>query len=281
MSDNSGILYVIGTPIGNLHDISERAKQIMQEADLILAEDTRHSRTLLEHLGINTPMQSYHEYNERMAIPGLLELLRLGKILALISDAGTPLISDPGYQLVMAAHEHGFRLVPVPGASALTAALSVAGLATDKFVFEGFPPVKKAARKKRLQQLSSEPRTMVFYEAPHRILGFLNDISDIFGGDRLLCVCRELTKKFETVYRGTVNDIILRLNSDSSHQKGEFVVVIEGNRDSTADFDEAQKLINVLLKHGISVKTASSIAADMTGTSKNDLYKIALKLNDQ
>ena len=280
MSNNSGILYVIGTPIGNLHDISERAKQALQEADLILAEDTRHSRTLLEHLRISTPMQSYHEFNERMAIPGLLELLRLGKSLALISDAGTPLISDPGYQLVVAAHEHGFRPVPIPGPCALITALSVAGMATDKFIFEGFAPAKQVARKKYLQQLSSETRTMIFYEAPHRIMVFLNDICDLFGDGRLICVCRELTKKFETIYRGTVAEVIRSLNSDSSQQRGEFVVVIEGSKGGT-DAGEAAGLITILLKHGISVKTASSIAADFTGVSKNEIYKIALELNDR
>lgn len=278
--DNTGILYVIGTPIGNLHDISKRAKQILRETDLILAEDTRHSRKLLEHLCISTPMQSYHDFNERGVIPGLLDLLQQGKYLALISDAGTPLISDPGYQLVKAAHEHGIRLVPIPGPSALLAALSIAGMATDKFIFEGFLPVKHAARKKRLQNLLRETRTMVFYEAPHRIIEFLEEICELYGRDRMICVCRELTKKFETVYRGAVGEVITTLQKDPLQQKGEFVVVIEGNRDSMTDFDENKRIITSLLKHGVSVKSASSIAAEITGAGKNDLYKLALKLND-
>lgn len=279
MSDYPGVLYVIGTPIGNLHDISERAIQVLQEADLILAEDTRHSGKLVAHLCITTPMQSYHDFNERKVIPGLLELLRLGKNLALISDAGTPLISDPGYQLVKAAHEHGVRLVPIPGPSALLTALSVAGMATDKFVFEGFLPVKHAARTKRLQDLSNETRTMVFYEAPHRILEFLEEIGEQYGKDRMICVCRELTKKFESIYRGTVAEVITTLQNDTLLQKGEFVTVVEGNREDSPDFDENSRIISILLKHGVSVKSASSIAAGITGAGKNDLYKLALELS--
>ena len=280
MSDNTGILYVIGTPIGNLHDISERAQQVLQEVDLILAEDTRHSRKLLDHLIINTPMRSYHDFNESEAIPGLLELLQNGKRLALISDAGTPLICDPGYQLVKMVHEHGIKLVPVPGPSALLTALSVSGMATDKFIFEGFPPVKHTARKKRLQKLADEPRTMVFYEAPHRILELLDDISELYGKDRTVCLCRELTKKFESIYRGGAADILALLRNDPVQQKGEFVVVVEGNRKGMPDVDEISKILGILLKHGVSVKTASAIAADITGSGKNDLYKLALKLND-
>ena len=198
----------------------------------------------------------------------------------MISDAGTPLISDPGYQLVKSAHEHGIRLVPIPGPSAFLAALSVAGMATDKFIFEGFLPVKHAARTKRLQDLSRETRTMVFYEAPHRILGFLDQVSELYGKSRMVCVCRELTKKFESLYRGTVSEVTAVLMNDTLQQKGEFVVVIEGNSGSKTDDDENTRIITILLKHDISVKSASSIAADITGAGKNDLYKLALRLND-
>ena len=281
MSDNSGILYVIGTPIGNLDDISERAKQVLREVDLILAEDTRHSRKLLDRLHINTPMRSHHDFNESGTVPGLLELLQNGKRLALISDAGTPLICDPGYQLVRAVHEHGIRLIPIPGPSALLTALSVSGMATDKFIFEGFLPVKHAARKKRLQELAGETRTMVFYEAPHRIMELLEDISELYGADRTVCLCRELTKKFETIYRDSVANILTLLRNDPVQQKGEFVVIIEGNRDASADIDEISRVLGILLKHGVSVKTASAIAADITGTGKNDLYKLALKISDK
>ena len=279
MPEHSGILYVIGTPIGNLHDISERAKQVLQEVDRVLAEDTRHSRRLLEHFGINTPLQSYHDFNERSAVTGILESLRLGLKLALISDAGTPLISDPGYHLVKAAHEQGVAIVPIPGPSAVATALSVAGMAADKFIFEGFLPGKPAARKKRLQEIAGEPRTLVFYEAPHRILGFLMDVKELYGSDRMVCVCRELTKKFETIYRGAATDVLDILTHDPQQQRGEFVVVIQGAGEPVArDAGELNRILGILLEHGLPVKEASGIAAQITGTRKNELYQLALKL---
>ena len=282
MSDNSGVLYVIATPIGNLQDISDRAKQTLQEVDLILAEDTRHSRILLEHLQISTPMQSYHEFNELTAIPAVLALLQRGGKLALISDAGTPLLCDPGYPLIKTAHEHGIKLIPIPGPSALLTALSISGMATDKFIFEGFLSGKSAARKKHLKELTRETRTMVFYEAPHRILGFLEELQDIFGADRMVCVCRELTKKFETVYRDSCGKVLEILASDPMQQKGEFVVILRGgDKEHVQDLGSIGRIIEILIKHGIPVKQASSIAAEITGARKNELYKLALQLAEK
>lgn len=282
MPEHSGVLYVIGTPIGNLHDMSERAKQVLQEVDRVLAEDTRHSRRLLEHFGINTPLQSYHDFNERSAVTGILESLRLGLKLALISDAGTPLISDPGYRLVKAAHEQGIPVVPIPGPSAVATALSAAGMAADKFIFEGFLPGKQVARIKRLQEIANDNRTMVFYEAPHRILEFLADVKELYGDDRDICVCRELTKKFETIYRGTVSEVRSMLVHDPQQQRGEFVVVIQGVGEQTSrETGELSRVLGILLDHGLPVKEASGITAQITGARKNDLYQLALKLKEK
>lgn len=279
MSDQTGVLYVIGTPIGNLHDTSSRAKAVLQEVDLILAEDTRQSRKLLNHLGVKTPMQAYHEFNERETVPDLIRSLQSGKNIALISDAGTPLICDPGYLLVRGAHEHGIKLVPVPGPSAFLAALSVSGFTTGNFIFEGFLPEKQTARIKRLKELAGETRTMVFYEAPHRILDFLQDVIDVFGNDRLICLCRELTKKFETIYRNTCGNVLEILKDDPHHQKGEFVAVLNGSeREVSPDRKELIKILEILLGRGLSVKEACKITVEITGARKNELYKLALEL---
>jgi 16S rRNA (cytidine1402-2'-O)-methyltransferase len=279
VSTTSGVLYVIGTPIGNLQDISARAQSILREVALILAEDTRHSKTLLNHLNINTPMRSYHEHNEIKALPLLLQSLRQGTKMALISDAGTPLISDPGFPIVKAALEMGIRVSPIPGPSALIAALSVSGLTTDKFIFEGFLPAKPAARKKHLQSLLMESRTMVFFEATHRIMDMLLDINAVFGGDRIVSVCRELTKKFETIYRNRISSILDIMTRDTLQQKGEFVVILEGGeKDRARNNGELEKIIRVMLNHGVSVKNASAIAAEITGARKKESYEMALKL---
>lgn len=282
MSNQSGVLYVIATPIGNLGDISSRAGQILTEVDLILAEDTRHSRKLLDYLGIVTPVKSYHDHNERESITGLLELLQTGKNLGLICDAGTPLIRDPGFHLVHAAHEEGIRVIPVPGVSALIAALSVAGLATDKFMFEGYLPDKQAARRKYLQTLASVSRTMVFYEAPHRIKNFLTDTITIFGENRRAVIAREITKKFETIRKDTLTGLLTWIASDANQQKGEFVIIIEGNHgEDQPQEQEVIRLIEILLSHSLPVKEAAAIAAEITGERKNKLYQLALKLQPQ
>ena len=282
MSDNSGVLYVIATPIGNLQDISDRAKQVFREVDLILAEDTRHSRKLLDHLLIDTPMQPYHDHNEQTVIPSVLEMLRRGSKLALISDAGTPLICDPGFRLVKTASEHGIQVIPIPGPAAFLTALSVSGVATDKFIFEGFLSTKSTARRKRLRELTPETRTMIFYEAPHRILQILEEMRDIFGSDRVVCVCRELTKKFETIYRDTCGKILERLAGNPMQQKGEFVIILQGSdqKDRHATV-EMTRIMQILLKHEISVKAASGIVAEITGARKNEIYELALRLSEK
>ena len=282
MSDKSGVLYVIATPIGNLEDISLRARRVLQEVDLILAEDTRHSRILLDHLQIHTPMRSYHEHNERAVVADLLGELRHGRSLALISDAGTPLLCDPGFPLVSAAHEQGVRIVPVPGPAAVTTALSVSGMAADRFVFEGFLRGKAAARRERLKSLIRETRTMVFYEAPHRILQLLEEIQEIMGGRREVCVGRELTKKYETVYRGSCADVLGRIKDSPDQQLGEFVVILKGYGDREEPGpSEAVRVLQILLTHGLPVKLAASITAAISGGKKNKLYRMALQLAEK
>ncbi len=225
---SSGKLWVVATPIGNLADIGARAAEILGQVDLIAAEDTRHSRKLLSHLGVNTGMVALHEHNEQAQAEQLIECLADGQSVALISDAGTPLIADPGYRLVRAAVEAGIVCSPVPGPSALTAALSVAGLPTDRFQFEGFLPTKAVARDKRLAELSALPHTLIFYETPHRIEKALGSIAGQFGEDRQMAVCRELTKRFETVMHGPVGDLLAHVEADRDQRKGEFVLVVAG-----------------------------------------------------
>ena len=230
MSDtvSSGCLYVVATPIGNLDDISLRALKVLSGADVVAAEDTRHSRALLAHHGIDRPLSSLHEHNEEQQAPKLIERLKQGESVALISDAGTPLLSDPGYRLVCLAAAAGIDVAAVPGPSALTAALSVSGLPTDRFVFEGFLPNRGAARRKVLQRLSTEPRTLVFFESSHRIAESLADFVIVFGAEREAAVCRELTKRFETVLRGTLGDLNQRIIGDDDQRRGEFVLVVRG-----------------------------------------------------
>lgn len=280
MSSPSGVLYVIATPIGNLQDITDRARSILAEVDLVLAEDTRHSKVLLDHLGINTPMQSCHEHNEREATEKYISQLISGQKLALISDAGTPLISDPGYRLTRSAHEHGIRVVPVPGCSALTCALSVAGLPTNRLVFEGFLPEKKSARVRVLEGLKYETGTLIFFESPHRIMDTMADICDVFGGQRLACTCRELTKKFESINLAPCSELLVQMQSDDNQTRGEFVVVVKGAANETdTDTRQAEHILKVLMDHGISVKQASAITAEITGARKNELYSRALEIN--
>ncbi len=269
---------MVATPIGNLEDISARARRVLAEVDIIAAEDTRHSKKLLSHLGINTPMYAYHDHNERSAAPDIIEQLKQGRNIALISDAGTPLVHDPGYQLVKLAHECSIRLVPVPGACALTGALSVAGLASDRFVFEGFLPQKPTARRLRLQELAAETRTLVFYEAPHRIQAFIKDSIDVFGINRQACIARELSKYYETVKNDTLGNLAAWMEKEENQRRGEFVIVVQGNDNSPElDEQEAVRILKVLIQ-ATSVKQAASLAAEITGLKKNDLYKLALSL---
>jgi len=282
-SDNrAGVLYIVATPIGNLQDISARALDVLKAVSLIAAEDTRHSKKLLAHYGIATTLQAVHEHNERDVTDRLLQKLTGGDDIALVSDAGTPLISDPGFYLVRAARQSGIRVVPVPGPAALIAALSVAGLATDRFVFEGFLPARQAARRQRLQGLAAETATLVFYESSHRIVACLADMADCLGAHREAALARELTKTFETVLTGSLQELLEQLLADSQQQKGEFVVMVQGAapRDPAAIDAASEQVLAVLLSE-LPLKQAASLAARITGMSKNALYELGLKIKKQ
>lgn len=278
MSD-TGTLYIVATPIGNLDDISKRAVEILQGVDLIAAEDTRHSQKLLQSVQIDTPVVSHHDFSADSAIDRILSKLESGRSIALISDAGTPLISDPGFKLVKLARERNLAVIPVPGASALITALSVSGLATDRFTFEGFLPSKATARRKKLSALVGEERTMVFYESTHRIVESLSDMALAFGQQRLLFVARELTKRFETHYLGSAQECVEWLVADSNQQKGEFVVIASGADAQVEEMrrhDQAMDIVR-LLKSEVSMKKAVSLASKISGARKNQLYEAALK----
>ncbi|MGD9021806.1 MAG: 16S rRNA (cytidine(1402)-2'-O)-methyltransferase [Lysobacterales bacterium] len=266
-------LYLVATPIGNLEDISYRAVRILTEADLIAAEDTRHSRVLLAHYGITTPLTSLHEHNEPQVLGKVIALVSEGKSVALISDAGTPVISDPGYKLVRAAREAALPVYTVPGPSAVTAALSVAGLPPDRFAFEGFLPSKASARRRKMGALKSEPRTMVFFESSHRVVAALHDMAEIFGQDRLAAVCRELTKKFETVLRAPLGELLVRLNSDADQIRGEFVIVVEGvAHDVDSAVAKALELATALLDY-LPASKAARVAAKLHNAPRRDVYR--------
>jgi len=265
-------LYLVATPIGNLEDISYRAVRILSEVDLIAAEDTRHSRVLLSHYNITTPVIALHEHNEAKMEGRILDRISSGEVIALISDAGTPLISDPGYKLVRAARETGLPVYSVPGPSAITAALSVAGLPTDRFAFEGFLPSKTAARKKKLEQLCRETRTLVFFESSHRIEAATRDMAAAFGQNRLVAVCRELTKKFETVLRAPLAEIVEKLKEDKNQSKGEFVIVVDGYQGSEDEsLSDAFRTATALLEY-LPVSQAARIAAKLHDVSRRDVY---------
>ena len=267
-------LYVVATPIGNLEDISYRAVRLLSEVDLIAAEDTRHSRVLLSHYNITTGMQALHEHNEAQLEGRILGRIADGEAIALISDAGTPLISDPGYRLVRAAREAGLPVFSVPGPSALTAALSIAGLPPDRFAFEGFLPSKAAARKKKLETLAGETRTLVFYETSHRIEAAINDMVDVFGGQRLAAVCRELTKKFETVLRAPLVEISKNLAEDKNQTRGEFVVIVNGDEGSEDEaLSNAHKMATALLEY-LPASQAARVAAKLNDVPRRKVYQL-------
>ena len=267
-------LYIVATPLGNLEDITLRALRILAGVDVVAAEDTRHSRGLLTHHGIDSRMLALHEHNEEKQAPQLVERLLAGESVALISDAGTPLLSDPGYRLISLAIEKGVNVVPVPGASAVTAALSVAGLPTDRFAFEGFLPPRQGARLKRLQALATELRTLVFYESSHRIAAFLADLETAFGSGRRVAVCRELTKQFETVLRGSVEQVRQVVENDDNQRRGEFVVLVHGHaEDADAGLDAALLLAREL-KESVGASQAARIAARIHGVQRRDLYRL-------
>lgn len=273
-----GILYVVATPIGNLEDISARALRVLREVALIAAEDTRHSARLLQHFGIDTPLVACHEHNEREQGSRLVGRLLGGDDLALVSDAGTPLISDPGYHLVRNARAAGVRVVPVPGACALIAALSASGLPSDRFVFEGFLPARSAGRRQRLQDLLEESRTLIFYEAPHRLLESLVDLREIFGAERQAVLARELTKTFETIKGVPLGELHDWVAADSNQQRGECVLLVEGwqaPEGEEAVSAEALRVLDLLLAE-LPLKRAAALAAEITGVRKNLLYQQAL-----
>ena len=268
-----GVLYVVSTPIGNLGDTTFRALDALKSVDLVAAEDTRHTRKLFERYGIDTALVSLHEHNEDQQARALVERLLGGDTMALVSDAGTPLLSDPGYRFVKEAAEAGITVSPIPGASAITAALCVAGLATDRFAFEGFLPPKQAARRSALSELRHETRSQVFFESSHRILAALADLAEIFGVERPAAVCREMTKQFETILRGSLGELLERVESDAVQQKGEFVIVVAGYESSddeklAAGLEMAQALLEYLPP-----AQAAKVAAKLTGASRRELYE--------
>ncbi|EKN47294.1 MULTISPECIES: 16S rRNA (cytidine(1402)-2'-O)-methyltransferase [Pseudomonas syringae group] len=273
-----GSLYVVATPIGNLDDMSVRALKVLREVTLIAAEDTRHSSRLMQHFGISTPLAACHEHNERDEGSRFITRLLAGDDVALISDAGTPLISDPGYHLVRQARAAGIPVVPVPGACALIAALSAAGLPSDRFIFEGFLPAKAVGRKARLEQVKEEPRTLIFYEAPHRILECLQDMEQVFGADRPALLAREITKTFETLKGLPLGELRAFVEADSNQQRGECVVLVAGwtpPEDEDVIGAEARRILDLLLEE-MPLKRAAALAAEITGVRKNLLYQVAL-----
>ena len=265
-------LHVVATPIGNLGDLSPRAQQVLRDVAAICAEDTRRSGQLLAHFGIGTPLLALHEHNEQQLAQRLVARLLAGESLALVSDAGTPLVSDPGYRLVKAAREAGVKVSPVPGPSALIAALSVAGLPSDRFAFEGFLPAKASARRERLAALAGEPRTLVFYESSHRIEESLADLAAAFGGERPAALARELTKLFETVLDGGLADLHARVVAEPDQRKGEFVLVVQGvGEDADARLAEGRR-VHAILARQLPPSAAAKLAAEITGAPRKALY---------
>ena len=273
-----GVLYVVATPIGNLDDLSGRACTVLREVDTVLAEDTRRTRTLFDRYAISTPARAFHEHNEREQTPWVLARLLAGKRLALVSDAGTPLVNDPGYMLVREARTHGVAVHCVPGPSAVTAALSISGLPTDRFTFEGFLPPRRPRRLRALEKLAGETRTMVFCEAPHRIVEALADLRAAFGGGREAVIARELTKRYESVFAGRLDHLLAQARDGRIPARGEIVVVVRGHAPAPADDDTADAALRAMLDEGIPTGQAAAVAARLTGRSRNALYRRALGL---
>lgn len=278
----AGVIHVVATPIGNVGDFSQRALTVLEAVDVVAAEDTRTTAQLLQGLGLKTQLIALHDHNEADVVPALIARVQAGEALALVSDAGTPLISDPGYRLVSAAHEAGIRVMPVPGACAAIAALSVAGLASDRFLFEGFLPARSGPRQARLAELVEWPHTLIFYEAPHRIAETLADLVDLFGASRQATLARELTKTYETVRRDSLQAILQWVRSDGNQQRGEIVLVVAGAPVKAVEERHAlsaEALLRVLVK-ALPVRQASQLAAEALGLKKNALYDLAQSLRD-
>jgi 16S rRNA (cytidine1402-2'-O)-methyltransferase len=272
-----GVLYVVATPIGNMGDISARAREILARVAVVAAEDTRRTGLLLRELGLERPLIALHEHNERARTAELVARLAAGESVALVSDAGTPLVSDPGYRLVGAALGAGVEVTPVPGACAAIAALSAAGLPTDRFCFEGFLPARAAARRRRLAELAAESRTLVLYEAPHRLADCLADLAGTCGESRRACVARELTKRFETFYRGSLGELARRAAGDADMQRGEAVVIVEGAAETDPASARLDESLVVLLKY-LPPSSAAAAAAGLTGARRSDAYARALAI---
>jgi len=273
-----GKLYVVATPIGNLADISQRALDVLRGVDLIAAEDTRHSARLLEAYMITTPLKAYHDHNEEYQSGVLLKKLLAGENVALISDAGTPLINDPGYRLLSAVHDAGVQVIPIPGANAAIALLSVSGLAVNSFTFEGFPPVKSQQRKDYYAKWLKSPHAHVFYESSHRIVASLNDALTVLGGERMVTMGRELTKTFETIKRCSLAQLVDFVAADNNQQKGEFVMVVSRAESDLSESDvEIRQMLEKVLPI-VSVKQASQVVAALTGQKKNKIYQLALEM---
>lgn len=281
MSNSSGIIYIVATPIGNLQDLSPRAIEVLRDVDLIWAEDTRHTRKLLNHFNIDTPAKALHDHNEKQISAQVCNRVLGGETCALVSDAGTPLISDPGFVLVREAHARGIQVSPIPGPSAVIAALSASGLPSDRFVFEGFLPAKSVARKEKLKALQSETGTLIFYESPRRLQETADDMCAILGGERRVVIARELTKLYETIRQMSLNELVQFLVEDENQSRGELVLLVEGNHEPAGE--EVMLDINVLLQELVEqlpVKQAAALAAKLTGKKKNALYEQLLQLKE-
>ena len=283
MTQGSGTLFIVSTPIGNLADISQRAVETLNSVDIIAAEDTRRTGQLLSHFGINKKQIALHDHNEEKKVPKIIESITDGQKIALVSDAGTPLINDPGFDLVRAALDANLNVVPVPGPCSPIVALSVSGLPTDRFIYEGFLPAKQGARIKHLESLVKEPRTLVFLESSHRIVSSLTDMLTVFGADRTAVIARELTKTFETIKKAPIKELVEWIEADANQTKGEFVVVVDGSKVESSGKSEleAETIVKALLEEGIGVKQTSVIAAKLTGKKKKELYSLALELSEK
>ena len=279
MGNSRGRLDVVATPIGNLSDLSPRAQEVLAAADVIAAEDTRHTGTLLKAIGVSRPLVSLHAHNESNRVPELLARLAAGDSIALVSDAGTPLLSDPGYELVSQAALAGCEVRAIPGPSAITAALAVAGLPTDRFCFEGFLPSRSSERRTRLEAVAADPRTLVFFEAPHRIEECLVDLAAVFGAERRAAVARELTKAYETTYRGTLAELAEKAKTEPNFARGEITIVVQGARESEnkAESLHLEKVVGLLVKE-LPPGRAAALAAQLTGARRNEAYALAMRL---
>ena len=278
MGTPRGRLQVVATPIGNMGDLSTRAREALERADVIAAEDTRHTLALLQAIGVSRPLLSLHAYNESQRVPDLLARLEAGENIALVSDAGTPLLSDPGFELVSRAAQAGYEVEAIPGPSAITTALAVAGLPTSRFCFEGFLPSRERERRTELSRLAHEVRTLVFFEAPHRIADTLADLEAEFGGDRQAVVARELTKTHETIYRGTLSELAAHARGDANFQRGEITLVVHGAPATTSTVDQQllRRAVDLLSKE-LPPSRAAAIAAQLTGATRNEAYALATR----